>query len=72
MIFYSRSKSDLAHPFKFIAMSILNLSNSNQGIIIAHEIDITTGRAAMAYVGNKPWHGLGQKLASINVITQRN
>lgn len=25
-----------------------------------HEIDMTTGRAAMAYVGATPWHGLGQ------------
>lgn len=29
---------------------------------MAHEIDMTTGRAAMAYIGETPWHGLGQQL----------
>lgn len=29
---------------------------------MAHLIDMTTGRAGMAYVGEKPWHGLGQEL----------
>ena len=29
---------------------------------MAHEIDMTTGTAAMAYVGEMPWHGLGQEL----------
>ena len=29
---------------------------------MAHMIDTTTGRAAMAYVGKTPWHGLGQSL----------
>jgi len=29
---------------------------------MAHLIDLTTGRAGMAYVGEKPWHGLGQEL----------
>lgn len=29
---------------------------------MAHEIDMTTGKAAMAYVGDTPWHGLGQAL----------
>lgn len=29
---------------------------------MAHLIDMTTGRAAMAYVGETPWHGLGQAL----------
>lgn len=29
---------------------------------MAHEIDMTTGRAAMAYVGETPWHGLGHRL----------
>lgn len=29
---------------------------------MAHMIDETTGRAAMAYVGATPWHGLGQQL----------
>lgn len=27
-----------------------------------HMIDETTGRAAIAYIGRKPWHGLGQAL----------
>ena len=30
---------------------------------MAHMIDTTTGTAAMAYVGNTPWHGLGAQLA---------
>ena len=29
---------------------------------MAHMIDTTTGRAAMAYAGQTPWHGLGQAL----------
>lgn len=29
---------------------------------MAHEIDTTTGKAAMAYVGQVPWHGLGRQL----------
>lgn len=29
---------------------------------MAHEIDFQTGRAAIAYVGTTPWHGLGQVL----------
>jgi phage/plasmid-like protein (TIGR03299 family) len=29
---------------------------------MAHEIDQTTGKDAIAYVGETPWHGLGQKL----------
>lgn len=29
---------------------------------MSHEIDMTTGRAAMAYAGSAPWHRLGQKL----------
>jgi phage/plasmid-like protein (TIGR03299 family) len=29
---------------------------------MAHMIDTTTGRAAMAYTGQAPWHGLGQAL----------
>lgn len=29
---------------------------------MSHEIDLTTGTAAIAYVGDTPWHGLGQKL----------
>ena len=30
---------------------------------MAHLIDMTNGRANMAYVGEKPWHGLGQELS---------
>src|SRR5690349_8106234 len=29
---------------------------------MAHELDLSTGKPAMAYVGEKPWHGLGEKL----------
>ena len=29
---------------------------------MAHQIDMTTGRPAMAYVGNKPWHKLGHEM----------
>jgi hypothetical protein len=29
---------------------------------MAHEIDSSTGAPAIAYVGEKPWHGLGEKL----------
>lgn len=29
---------------------------------MAHLIDMNNGRANMAYVGEKPWHGLGQEL----------
>lgn len=29
---------------------------------MSHNIDETTGQAAIAYVGATPWHGLGQKL----------
>jgi phage/plasmid-like protein (TIGR03299 family) len=29
---------------------------------MAHEIDSSTGQPAIAYVGEKPWHGLGEKL----------
>lgn len=31
---------------------------------MAHELDMTTGQAAIAYVGDIPWHGLGQKIAA--------
>lgn len=31
---------------------------------MAHMIDTTTGRAAMAYVGETPWHNLGQALTA--------
>lgn len=29
---------------------------------MSHEIDTTAGQAAIAYVGQEPWHGLGQRL----------
>jgi phage/plasmid-like protein (TIGR03299 family) len=29
---------------------------------MAHDIDTSTGKPAMAYVGEEPWHGLGEKL----------
>jgi len=29
---------------------------------MAHELDFSNGRANMAYVGQTPWHGLGQEL----------
>ena len=29
---------------------------------MAHELDIQNGKASIAYVGEKPWHGLGQSL----------
>ncbi|MFN0021070.1 MAG: DUF932 domain-containing protein [Pirellulaceae bacterium] len=29
---------------------------------MAHEINVVNGRASMAYFGDMPWHGLGQKL----------
>ena len=29
---------------------------------MAHEIDLSTGKPAIAYVGEKPWHELGEKL----------
>lgn len=40
---------------------------------MAHMIDTTTGRAAIAYAGQTPWHELGQQLtvgASIDTWTQ--
>jgi phage/plasmid-like protein (TIGR03299 family) len=30
---------------------------------MAHEIDLSTGKPAIAYVGKKPWHGLGEELS---------
>lgn len=42
---------------------------------MAHMIDVTTGKAAIAYVGEKPWHGLGSELtagASIDVWTKES
>ena len=37
---------------------------------MAHMIDETTGRAAMAYIGATPWHGLGQALTPDATIEQ--
>lgn len=31
---------------------------------MAHLIDQTTGKSAIAFVGDKPWHGLGQELTA--------
>jgi phage/plasmid-like protein (TIGR03299 family) len=31
---------------------------------MSHELDLTTGKAAMAYRGEVPWHGLGQTIPS--------
>jgi hypothetical protein len=28
-----------------------------------HDIDCSTGKPAIAYVGETPWHGLGERLA---------
>jgi len=30
---------------------------------MAHELDFTTGRAAIAYAGQTPWHGYGEKMS---------
>jgi len=32
------------------------------GDFMAHDIDLSTGKPAIAYVGETPWHGLGDKL----------
>ena len=37
---------------------------------MAHMIDTTTGRAAIAYTGTTPWHGLGQVLTPNSTIEQ--
>lgn len=31
---------------------------------MAHEIDMTAGRAAIAFAGDVPWHGLGEQLSA--------
>jgi phage/plasmid-like protein (TIGR03299 family) len=39
---------------------------------MAHEIDMSNGQANMAYVGETPWHGLGQQLkAGASIETWR-
>jgi phage/plasmid-like protein (TIGR03299 family) len=30
---------------------------------MAHELDVSTGEYALAYIGETPWHGLGEKLS---------
>jgi len=37
---------------------------------MAHMIDTTTGKAAIAYTGQTPWHGLGQQLTPGATIEQ--
>lgn len=37
---------------------------------MAHAIDTSTSRAAMAFVGETPWHGLGQKLSESATIAE--
>lgn len=37
---------------------------------MAHDLDTTSGDAAMAFVGQKPWHGLGQQLPPGQTIEQ--
>jgi len=37
---------------------------------MAHLLDMTGGKANMAYVGEKPWHGLGQELSKGASIDQ--
>ena len=37
---------------------------------MAHEIDTSKGFSAMAYVGAKPWHGLGQEMVAGQSIEQ--
>jgi phage/plasmid-like protein (TIGR03299 family) len=31
-------------------------------VYMSHDIDFSTGKPAIAYVGEKPWHGLGEEL----------
>jgi len=30
---------------------------------MGHEINVVNGKASMAYIGSKPWHGLGQEMS---------
>jgi phage/plasmid-like protein (TIGR03299 family) len=30
---------------------------------VAHDIDCSTGKPALAYIGETPWHGLGERLS---------
>ena len=34
-----------------------------------HEIDVSTGKPAIAYVGETPWPGLGEKLSAASIQT---
>jgi phage/plasmid-like protein (TIGR03299 family) len=49
---------------------IHHLNNFFKENIMAHMIDTTTGKAAMAYVGSTPWHGLGQAMEADASIDQ--
>lgn len=37
---------------------------------MAHNLDMSTGKPAMAYVGKEPWHGLGKKLKADTSIEE--
>lgn len=37
---------------------------------MAHDIDTSKGRAAMAFTGETPWHGLGQRLTETATVEQ--
>ena len=37
---------------------------------MAHDIDTTTGTAAIAYMGDTPWHKLGQQMQAGQSIEQ--
>ena len=37
---------------------------------MAHDIDTTTGVSAIAYMGNTPWHKLGQQMEAGQSIEQ--
>lgn len=37
---------------------------------MAHELDMSTGQAAMAYVGETPWHGLGRPLTGNETLDE--
>src|ERR1700683_5090970 len=43
-------------------MIFIYLARGELETSMAHEIDESTGRAAIAYVGEQPWHRLGERL----------